>query len=145
MWGKGTIRSAEALGVPSGRAPLHAPLPLARGLRGVLRTVRAIPGLAVLDTWQERSLRRAIACERIRDDDAGHVGQALEELVVISMECSLYAGALVRLSWHMKSVRAPIWLASFLENDNAARTTRDTRCRSVLLHRSMGLVTFHLI
>ena len=37
----------------------------------------------------------------------------------------------------MKSFMAPIWLASFLENDNAARTKRDTRCRSVLLNRSM--------
>ena len=37
----------------------------------------------------------------------------------------------------MKSLRAPIWLASFLENDNASRTKRDTRWRSVLLKRSM--------
>ena len=32
---------------------------------------------------------------------------------------------------------APIWLASFLEQDNASRTSRDTRCLSVLLNRSM--------
>jgi hypothetical protein len=30
----------------------------------------------------------------------------------------------------------PIWLASFLENDNASRTRRDTRCRSIVLKRS---------
>jgi hypothetical protein len=37
----------------------------------------------------------------------------------------------------MKSVMAPIGLASFLENDNASRTKRDTRWRSVVLKRSM--------
>jgi hypothetical protein len=46
---------------------------------GVLRTVIEIPVLAVLYTWQEFSLRRAIAFELIRDEDLGHVDQALEE------------------------------------------------------------------
>jgi len=32
------------------------------------------------------------------------------------------------------------WLASFLEKDNVSRTSRDTRCLSVLLNRSMWLV-----
>jgi hypothetical protein len=37
----------------------------------------------------------------------------------------------------MQSFMAPIGLASFLENDNAARTKRETRWRSVMLNRSM--------
>src|SRR5262249_3139126 len=37
----------------------------------------------------------------------------------------------------MNSFRGPIWLASFLEKDNASRTSRDTRCLRVLLNRSV--------
>ena len=37
----------------------------------------------------------------------------------------------------MNSLMAPIWFASFLEKDNASRTNRDTRWRTVLLNRSM--------
>ena len=40
----------------------------------------------------------------------------------------------------MKSFMAPIGFASFLENDNASRTKRDTRWRNVLWKRSMWLV-----
>src|SRR5918999_1009841 len=39
----------------------------------------------------------------------------------------------------MKSFMAPIWFASFLENDNASRTKRETRCRSVLSVRFRNL------
>jgi len=35
------------------------------------------------------------------------------------MECLLYAAALVRVEWQMKSFRAPIGLASFLEKGRA--------------------------
>ena len=35
---------------------------------------------------------------------------------------------------------AEVGLASVLDKDNASRTRRDTRCLSVLLHRSLGLV-----
>jgi hypothetical protein len=37
----------------------------------------------------------------------------------------------------MKSLMALIWLASFLEKENASRTSRETRCLSVLLKRSI--------
>src|SRR5262245_11617214 len=40
---------------------------------------------------------------------------------------------------------APIWLASFLENDSASRTRRDTRCRSVLLKCSIDAPTKALV
>ena len=31
----------------------------------------------------------------------------------------------------MKYLMEPIWLVSFFENDNVARTSRETRCRNV--------------
>ena len=37
----------------------------------------------------------------------------------------------------MKYLMAPIWLASFLEKENASRISRETRCLSVLLNRSI--------
>jgi hypothetical protein len=39
----------------------------------------------------------------------------------------------------MKYWMAPIWLASFLENASVSRTKRETRCRKVLLKRSMWI------
>ena len=36
----------------------------------------------------------------------------------------------------MKYLMAPIGLASFFENDNVARTNRETRCRNVQLNRA---------
>jgi DDE superfamily endonuclease len=44
---------------------------------------------------------------------------AESELSALTMPC--------RLSWQMKSLMAPTWLASFGDNDNPARTKRDTR------------------
>jgi hypothetical protein len=40
----------------------------------------------------------------------------------------------------MMDLRAPIGWASFVENVNGARTTRETRCRTVHLQRSLGWV-----
>jgi hypothetical protein len=34
---------------------------------------------------------------------------------------------------------APIWVVRVLENANASRTRRETRCRSVLWNRLLGL------
>jgi len=50
-----------------------------------------------------------------------------------------FSGAFVSL--HLYSdmsqyLMAPIGLASFFENDNVARTNRETRCRTVQLKRS---------
>lgn len=47
---------------------LHAPLPLARWLTGVLRAVIDIPVLPVFDTGQALPLCRAVALELVRDE-----------------------------------------------------------------------------
>ena len=41
----------------------------------------------------------------------------------------------------MKYLIAPMWFASFFENERALRTSRETRCRSVQLNRSTPLVS----
>jgi hypothetical protein len=46
--GNGPIGGEEALGVTGGFKPLHAALPLARGLMGILRAVVQIAMLTVL-------------------------------------------------------------------------------------------------
>ena len=40
----------------------------------------------------------------------------------------------------MKCQMALMWLAHFLENEQVCLTNRETRCRNVLLERSMSLV-----
>ena len=66
--GNRPIRGEKPLRVPGGLEPLHAPLPLAGGLVGVLRTVIEIPVLAVLNTRQNFPLRCAVAFEFISND-----------------------------------------------------------------------------
>jgi hypothetical protein len=63
-----------------GFTALHAQLALARRLMRVLHAVIQITMLAMLDARQDRSLRRPIVFELIRDDQARHIGQPLEEL-----------------------------------------------------------------
>src|SRR5215471_1734767 len=75
----GAIGRQKPLRMTGGFEPLHAILPVAGGLMGVLRTVIEIPVLAMLYTWQALALRRAIAFELLRNDDPRHVGQAFEE------------------------------------------------------------------
>ena len=41
----------------------------------------------------------------------------------------------------MKYLIAPIWFASFFENESVLRTSRETRCRRVQLNRSTPLVS----
>ena len=76
------------------------------------------------------------SCEK-RAERQGKRATSVSLAVVMSREGSFYAAARVRLSWHRKSFLAPLGFASFLENDNASHTKRESRCRSVLLQRSM--------
>ena len=41
----------------------------------------------------------------------------------------------------MKYLIAPMWFASFFENESVLRTSRETRCRKVQLNRSTPLVS----
>jgi len=68
---------------------------------------------------------------------AGRRATSVSLAVGMSREGSFYAATRVRLSWHRKSFLAPLGFASFLENDNASHTKRESRCRSVLLKRSI--------
>ena len=74
------IRREEALRVSRGFEPLHAPLPLAGGLVGVLRTVVKVPVLAVLHPRQHLLLRGPVAFEIVGDDHPRYVGQSLQQL-----------------------------------------------------------------
>jgi hypothetical protein len=77
--GNRSIRGEKALGVAWRFEPLHAPLPLARGLMRVLRTVVEGAVLAMLYPGQHLALRRAVALELIRDQHPGDILTAFEE------------------------------------------------------------------
>jgi hypothetical protein len=66
--------------VPGRLEPSHTPLPLARRLVGVFRTVVQTPVLAMVDAGQYLSLRRHIAFELIGDDDRWHIRPPLQQL-----------------------------------------------------------------
>ena len=55
------IRSEEALRVSRGFNPLHAPLPLAGRLVGILRTVVQVAMLVMFHPWQYLALRGTVA------------------------------------------------------------------------------------
>ncbi len=74
------IRGEEALGMPGGFKPLHAPLALAGGLVGILRAVVEVAVLAVLDARQHLPFCCTIAFQPIGDDDPWDVVAAFEEL-----------------------------------------------------------------
>ena len=57
----GTVGGEEALGVCWGFEALHAPLPLARGLVEVFRTIVEVAVLAMLHAGQDLALGRPIA------------------------------------------------------------------------------------
>jgi|GEM_PF-1832679 len=79
MVGERAIGGEKPLGVPGGRAPLHAPLTLAGRLMRVVHTVVQVSVLPVLDAREHLPLRSPIACELIRDDDPRDGGQPCEE------------------------------------------------------------------
>jgi hypothetical protein len=70
--------------------------------------IRALPGrpmrvftpiiagatLTLFHPGQELTLRRAVALERIGDDDAGHIGEALEQLAKELLRCRLVPSTL---------------------------------------------------
>ncbi len=66
--GNRTIRGEKPLGLSWGLEPLHAPLPLAGGLMGVLCAVIERAVLPVFDTGQALPLCRPIAFELIGDE-----------------------------------------------------------------------------
>jgi hypothetical protein len=67
--GDRSIRGEKPLRMARRLEPLQAPLPLAGGLMGVLRSIVQIAVLPMFDTRQDLSLCRAIAFELVRDDD----------------------------------------------------------------------------
>ena len=73
MLGDGTIGGEKPLGVARGLEPLHAPLPLAGRLVGVLRAIIEIPVLAMFYPWKDLALGGSVALEFIGDDHARHV------------------------------------------------------------------------
>jgi hypothetical protein len=73
MLGNRTIGSEEALGVARGLEPLHAPLPLAGGLMGILGAIVEIAVLPMLDAGQDLPLGSSVTFELIRNDHARYV------------------------------------------------------------------------
>jgi hypothetical protein len=73
------IRGEQALRVPGRLEALPAPLPLARGLVGMLRTGVERAMLAMFHPWREFPLRRTIALQWIRDHPPRHRRQPFEE------------------------------------------------------------------
>jgi hypothetical protein len=61
--GETTIGCEEALGVSWGFEPLHAPLPLAGRLVGVLRTIIEIPVLMVFHPGEHLAPRGRFCCK----------------------------------------------------------------------------------
>jgi hypothetical protein len=78
MLGDRTRGGKESLGLAWGLKPLHAPLPLTGGLRGVLRSIVQIPMLAMFYPWENLALSGSIAFEFVGDNYSWHVGQSLE-------------------------------------------------------------------
>ncbi len=84
----------EALCLTYGLEPPHHVLAQSRRLMGILTAV-VLPLIpAVLDTWHDLSLRRAVAFELIGDDLTRHVPQALQQLAEEPLGSSLVASAL---------------------------------------------------
>ena len=63
-----------------GFEPLHVVLALPRRTMRVFASVIEIPTLTMFHPGQDLPLRRAVALQLIGDDDAGHIGEALEQL-----------------------------------------------------------------
>ena len=74
--------------------PLHAIRTLACGAMRVLTAVIEIATLTVFHSGQDLPCRRAIALELIRNDDARHIGEALEQLAKELLGCLLVPPAL---------------------------------------------------
>jgi len=71
--GDGPIGGEKALGMPGRFEPLHAPLPLARGLVRILGTVIEVFVLAVFHARQNLPLGSSITLELIRNEHPGDI------------------------------------------------------------------------
>ena len=78
--GDGAIRREKALGMTGGFEPLHATLPLTRWAMGVLTPIIEVATLPVFHPWEYLAFGGPVALQLIRDDHAGHIPQALEQL-----------------------------------------------------------------
>src|SRR5262249_54629812 len=93
--GEGARGREKTLGVPWGFKPLHVLLPLTGGLVGILRAVVKVPMLAMFYPGENLALGRSVTLQFVSDDDAWHVGQALEQLTK-----KLLCGSLVSATLH---------------------------------------------
>src|SRR5262245_54608817 len=73
-------RRQKTLGMAGRFEPLHAPLPLARRPMRWLTSIIEVATLAMFHTWQQLAFGGTVALQLIRDDDAWHKPQALEQL-----------------------------------------------------------------
>jgi hypothetical protein len=78
--GNGAIRRQKALGMARRFKSLHTTLALACRTMRILAPVIEVAALTVFDSRQYLALGCAITFELIRNDDSGHIRQALEEL-----------------------------------------------------------------
>src|SRR5215813_5669097 len=94
MLGDRAIGGEKPLSMARGLEPLHAPLPLAGGLVGVLRPSVQIAVLAMFYPWEDLALSGSVAFEFVSDDHARHVSQSLEQLTKESLRRFLIPAAL---------------------------------------------------
>jgi hypothetical protein len=92
--GNGTIRGQEALGVSWRFEPLHAALPLAGWLMGILGAIVEIAVLPMFHPRENLPLRRPVALQLIGDDHPWDIPAAFEELAEELFRCDLVAPAL---------------------------------------------------
>ena len=74
------VRGEKPLRMAGRFKPLHAPFALTRRPMRVFTPVIERPTLTMFHPGQELTLRRAVALQLIGDDNAGHIGEALEQL-----------------------------------------------------------------
>src|SRR5262245_36106404 len=92
--GNRSIRGQKSLDMPGGFEPLHATLALPRRPMRALTPIIEVATLTMFNTRQNLTLRGAVALELIRDDDAWHVLQPLEQLAKKLLGCLFVPPAL---------------------------------------------------
>src|SRR5215468_1244764 len=94
VMGNRAVGRQKTLGMPRGFKPLHAIFPLACRPMRVLTAVIEIATLPVFHAGQDLALRGAVALQLVRNDDAWHVQQALQQLAEKLLRRLLVASAL---------------------------------------------------
>src|SRR5215468_11158106 len=94
VMGNRAVGRQKTLGMPRGFKPLHAIFPLACRPMRILTAVIEIATLAMLHPGQDLTLRRTVALQLVRNDDARHVLQALQQLAEKLLRRLLVASAL---------------------------------------------------